>query len=291
MQRTARFKEPARLGVDQLRHGAAGQRGGTALDLIGADAPDGAVCPGSTSVLSGVTATWAESAASASVTRYSVGSADRISTTPLNPAKPSRVTLTRYLPNGRRLAVAIPAASVSSRCRTWFTSLSRTTGPGTASPAGSVTTTRSSPLSGRANWLRATRSARTARVMGVIYDDIPAGASGSGICKRRATTRLTGVSERAAASEPRERSAPAQRRARERVGESEGRSPSNKTRGGAHGNDFCGDPPPTVTTGGCSSAVRYPNRSRNSSRPRCAVAASFAMSCGSSKSSRFSRIM
>jgi histidinol dehydrogenase len=34
--------------------------------------------------------------------------------------------------------------------------------------------------------------------------------------------------ERAAASEPRERSAPAQRRARERVGESEGRSPSGK---------------------------------------------------------------
>src|SRR5881392_4269166 len=32
------------------------------------------------------------------------------------------------------------------------------------------------------------------------------------------------------ASEPRERSAPAKRRARERVGESEGRSPSEKTR-------------------------------------------------------------
>ena len=38
------------------------------------------------------------------------------------------------------------------------------------------------------------------------------------------------VSERAAASEPRERSAPAKRRARARVGESEGRSPSAKTR-------------------------------------------------------------
>jgi glucosamine-6-phosphate deaminase len=35
--------------------------------------------------------------------------------------------------------------------------------------------------------------------------------------------------ERAAASEPRERSAPANRRARERVGESEGRSPSDET--------------------------------------------------------------
>ena len=33
-----------------------------------------------------------------------------------------------------------------------------------------------------------------------------------------------------AASEPRERSAPAKRRARERVGESEGRSPSDKTK-------------------------------------------------------------
>src|SRR5258708_21509834 len=43
-------------------------------------------------------------------------------------------------------------------------------------------------------------------------------------------TWLTGVSERAAASEPRERSAPAKRRARERVGESEGRRPSDKTR-------------------------------------------------------------
>src|SRR5512134_790678 len=40
------------------------------------------------------------------------------------------------------------------------------------------------------------------------------------------------------ASEPRDRSAPAKRRARERVGESEGRSPSGKTRGfmsDAHG--------------------------------------------------------
>jgi hypothetical protein len=37
-------------------------------------------------------------------------------------------------------------------------------------------------------------------------------------------------SERAAASEPRARSAPAKRRARERVGESEGRSPSAKVR-------------------------------------------------------------
>src|SRR5258708_35215902 len=42
-------------------------------------------------------------------------------------------------------------------------------------------------------------------------------------------TWLTGVSERATASEPRERNAPAKRRARERVGESEGRSPSDKT--------------------------------------------------------------
>src|SRR4029453_14384467 len=41
--------------------------------------------------------------------------------------------------------------------------------------------------------------------------------------------------ERAAASEPRERSAPAKRRARERVGESEGRSPSdNFAAPGAH---------------------------------------------------------
>src|SRR3954467_783913 len=37
------------------------------------------------------------------------------------------------------------------------------------------------------------------------------------------------TSERAAASEPRERSAPAKRRARERVGESEGRSPSEES--------------------------------------------------------------
>src|SRR5262249_59486970 len=37
------------------------------------------------------------------------------------------------------------------------------------------------------------------------------------------------VSERAPASEPRERSAPAKRRARERVGESEGRSPLERT--------------------------------------------------------------
>jgi len=36
--------------------------------------------------------------------------------------------------------------------------------------------------------------------------------------------------ERAVASEPRDRSAPAKRRARERVGEFEGRTPSNKTR-------------------------------------------------------------
>ncbi len=43
-------------------------------------------------------------------------------------------------------------------------------------------------------------------------------------------TRLTDVSERAAASEPRDRREPAQRRARARVGESEGRSPSDKTR-------------------------------------------------------------
>jgi hypothetical protein len=35
--------------------------------------------------------------------------------------------------------------------------------------------------------------------------------------------------EREHASEPRERSAPAKRRVRERVGESEGRSPSDKT--------------------------------------------------------------
>jgi len=35
--------------------------------------------------------------------------------------------------------------------------------------------------------------------------------------------------ERASASEPRDRSAPAQRRASERAGESEGRSPSDKT--------------------------------------------------------------
>jgi hypothetical protein len=37
-----------------------------------------------------------------------------------------------------------------------------------------------------------------------------------------------GIRERAIASEPRERSAPAKRRARERVGESEGRSPSDE---------------------------------------------------------------
>ena len=41
------------------------------------------------------------------------------------------------------------------------------------------------------------------------------------------SANICGASERA--SEPRERSAPAQRRARERVGESEGRSPSGKT--------------------------------------------------------------
>ena len=39
--------------------------------------------------------------------------------------------------------------------------------------------------------------------------------------------------ERAAASEPRDRSAPTKRRARARVGESEGRSPSEKISGGA----------------------------------------------------------
>ena len=44
--------------------------------------------------------------------------------------------------------------------------------------------------------------------------------------------RKRGPSERAAASEPRERSAPTKRRARERVGESEGRSPSDKIKGG-----------------------------------------------------------
>src|SRR5204863_2710808 len=41
---------------------------------------------------------------------------------------------------------------------------------------------------------------------------------------------VTGTRERAQRSEPRERSAPAKRRARERVGESEGRSPSEKDR-------------------------------------------------------------
>jgi dihydrofolate reductase len=44
--------------------------------------------------------------------------------------------------------------------------------------------------------------------------------------------RAAGAGERATASEPRERSAPAQRRARERVGESEGRSPSDERRRG-----------------------------------------------------------
>jgi hypothetical protein len=55
-------------------------------------------------------------------------------------------------------------------------------------------------------------------------------AVAGGVLLVRQGLSATGSSERAAASEPRERSAPAQRRARERVGESEGRSPSDKTR-------------------------------------------------------------
>ncbi len=47
--------------------------------------------------------------------------------------------------------------------------------------------------------------------------------------KQAQTLNTQPRSERAAASEPRERSAPAKRRARERVGESEGQSPSDKT--------------------------------------------------------------
>src|SRR5258708_14795767 len=46
----------------------------------------------------------------------------------------------------------------------------------------------------------------------------------------QAPTANASPSERAIANEPRERSAPAKRRARERVGESEGRSPSDKSR-------------------------------------------------------------
>ncbi len=49
------------------------------------------------------------------------------------------------------------------------------------------------------------------------------------VCASHAKRALEGISqqrERAAASEPRDRSAPAKRRARARVGESEGRSPS-----------------------------------------------------------------
>ena len=52
------------------------------------------------------------------------------------------------------------------------------------------------------------------------------------VCPMRAACRsfpsAMGASERAAASEPRDRSEPAKRRARARVGESEGRSPSDK---------------------------------------------------------------
>jgi hypothetical protein len=61
-----------------------------------------------------------------------------------------------------------------------------------------------------------------------------AGPSGDAVRPERISqteTLRTYGSERAAASEPRERSAPAKRRARERVGESEGRSPSAKNEG------------------------------------------------------------
>ena len=70
------------------------------------------------------------------------------------------------------------------------------------------------------------RGSRRAAGCRLHPDDDDVHPRSSGALERRHWS--VSASERA--SEPRERSAPAQRRARERVGESEGRSPSEKTK-------------------------------------------------------------